>query len=257
MPPRLGHGRVTPPDDGQHWSVQPLRTAPDAPPTPASDGRSWPRRAGRVLLAGLLAYVLLWALGNGGILAASLASRALDEGAAAPESIPGIPHLRQVDDQLWRGGAPSTGSYEALAAAGVSTVVDLRAGDHVDRAAQAARDAGLRVERVPLEDGRAPTAQEVDGLLDIIEGSDGPVFIHCNAGVGRTGSMTASYLVATGQEQARSALRRSLSVGPPSLEQVAYMALLEPGEAPDAVPTPVVALSRAIDAPRHVWGALT
>lgn len=209
------------------------------------------------MLTGLLAYLLLWAVGNGGILAASLASRALGGSAAPAESIPGIPHLRQVDDRLWRGGAPSMGSYEALAAAGVSTVVDLRAGDHVDRAAQAARRAGLRVERVPLSDGRAPTAEEVDGLLDIIADSDGPVFIHCNAGVGRTGSMTASYLVATGQEQARSALRGSLSVGPPSLEQVVYMALLEPGEAPDAVPGLVVAVSRAIDAPRHWWSALT
>jgi protein tyrosine phosphatase (PTP) superfamily phosphohydrolase (DUF442 family) len=209
------------------------------------------------VLIGLLAYVLLWGLGNGGILAASLASRALGGSAATPESIPGIPHLRRVDDRLWRGGAPSMSSYEALAAAGVTTVVDLRAGDHVDRAAQAARDAGMRVERVPLADGRAPTAEEVDGLLDIIAGSDGPVFIHCNAGVGRTGSMTASYLVASGQDQARSALLRSLSVGPPSLEQVVYMALLEPGEAPDAVPGPVVAVSRAIDAPRHWWGALT
>jgi protein tyrosine phosphatase (PTP) superfamily phosphohydrolase (DUF442 family) len=204
----------------------------------------------------VLAYVLAWTLGNGGILAASMGARVLGGSGTAPESIPGIPHFRQVDDRVWRGGAPSGESYAALAEAGAATVVDLRAGDHTEHGAQAARAAGMAFERVPLHDGRAPTAAEVEHLLAVIAASEGPVFLHCNAGVGRTGSMTASYLVATGQEGGTAALRRSLAIGPPSLEQVAYMAQLRPGEEPDAVPDAVVAMSRAIDAPRHVWHVL-
>ncbi|WP_406215152.1 hypothetical protein [Streptomyces canus] len=44
------------------------------------------------------------------------------------------------------------------------------------------------------------------------------MFVHCGAGVGRTGTMAAAYLVKTGEQS--SAVRRNLAVGPPSIEQI-------------------------------------
>ena len=43
-------------------------------------------------------------------------------------AIPGVGHLAVVDAKVWRGAAPSSiEAYQALAAAGVTTIVDLRA----------------------------------------------------------------------------------------------------------------------------------
>ena len=212
-------------------------------------------RVTKVALALLAAYGVAWVLGNGGIAAASWTSRALGNGGSAPAEVAGVPHFQAVDSHLWRGGRPSPEGYRGLAAAGVQTVIDLRAGDHVERSARAAERAGLTVIRVPLEDGSSPTADDVRRFVDLVRSSPGPVFVHCNAGVGRTGSMVASYLVSTGQEKAGSALLRSLAVGPPSLEQVTYMARLD-RTGPDGVPGAVVAVSRMLDAPRHFWNSV-
>jgi hypothetical protein len=77
-------------------------------------------------------------------------------------------------------------------------------------------------------------------------------FLHCGAGVGRTGALAASYLVRTGQAGPAEALRRNLAVGPPSLEQIAFAATLD-GESVQRPPAPVVAVSRVLDAPRRLW----
>ena len=81
--------------------------------------------------------------------------------------------------------------------------------------------------------------------------SPGKVFVHCGAGVGRTGSMVASYLVATGKASPREALEKNLAVGPPSLEQVSYVARLD-GDFDRPNPG-LVAVSRFLDAPRRIW----
>jgi hypothetical protein len=47
------------------------------------------------------------------------------------------------------------------------------------------------------------------------------------------------------------ALRSNLSVGPPSLEQIAFVA--DDGERPDMV---ITALSRILDGPRRLWSRL-
>ena len=76
--------------------------------------------------------------------------------------------------------------------------------------------------------------------------------MHCGAGVGRTGTMAAAYLVTTGRTSGEEAVERNLSVGPPSIEQLTFSARLGRDEVrrPGA---PVVALSRALDAPRRLW----
>jgi protein tyrosine phosphatase (PTP) superfamily phosphohydrolase (DUF442 family) len=196
------------------------------------------------LLVGFAAFVVL---GNIFIIGASVvAQQVFDTGRV--EGVSGIDNLRAVDGKLWRGAHPSRVGHESLAAAGVTTIVDLRA-EH-DAAAQDEfiESLGMKVVHIPIRDGQSPTASDVDRLVDVVQNSDGPVFVHCGAGVGRAGAMAAGYLGATGEAGPLEALVRNLSVGPPSLEQIVFAGT--GGTEPDPV---VKTLSRTLDAPRRIW----
>lgn len=197
---------------------------------------------------GLVAFL---ALGNLAIFTAMVWAKttAPEQNVTAPA---GVMNFQVVDDKVWRGSHPKSETFEDLAARGVTTIVDLRAEEWVEADDKMLRRVGLTRFNIPLRDGQVPTEAQVHHFLEIIEHAPGKVYVHCMAGVGRTGAMVAAYLVATGQEDPAGALRRNLSVGPPSLEQLAFVAELSPTEAdrPNAV---VTGLSRVLDAPRRIW----
>jgi protein-tyrosine phosphatase len=207
------------------------------------------RSVRRMVLNALAALVVFLVVGNLVILAAMTWARQTTE---APAGVPaGVRNYRAVDETLVRGAAPSSTALRSLAAAGVTTVVDLRAERelHVNEALLA--ELGLTRVHLPIRDGQTPTAEQVDTFLRTVEASAGKVFVHCGAGVGRTGSMVAAYLVSTGKAAPTEALRRNLSVGPPSLEQITYAARLDGSL--DRPHASVTAVSRVLDAPRRLW----
>jgi protein-tyrosine phosphatase len=189
--------------------------------------------------------------GNLAILGATAWARGA-VGGPVVEAPEGIRNFAVVDSDVWRGAAPSRQGYASLAARGVTTVVDLRAEEnlHVDEDALA--DLGLQLVRIPIRDGQVPSAGEVARFLKAQRRSEGITFVHCGAGVGRTGAMAGSYLVATGQATSKEALQRNLAVGPPSLEQVAFVSALD-GSDVDRPAGALVAVSRVLDAPRRLW----
>ncbi|REE94857.1 protein-tyrosine phosphatase family protein [Thermomonospora umbrina] len=200
-------------------------------------------------------YALAWVTVSGSILGMSAVAR-VDDSLGHRTPLPGVGNFARVDDRVLRGAAPSAEGYRRLAGLGVVTVVDLRAErPSAARAALPGR-AGLAVVGLPIRDGQPPSAGQVDRFMTVVHRARGRVFVHCGAGVGRTGSMAAAYLVRTGQADARTATRRSLAVGPPSLEQVAFMRRLN-GDRVRRPPAPVVALSRLADSPRRFWSRLT
>ncbi|MEO6121911.1 MAG: dual specificity protein phosphatase family protein [Acidimicrobiales bacterium] len=206
-------------------------------------------RVTAILRRGLIVAAAFFLLPNLAVLGAHLlAQRGGSNGAF---DIP-VRNFAEVDDRLWRGAAPDADGYRALAAAGVQTVVDLRAEENLHIDNPLLRSLGITRVALPMRDGQAPTRQQVDRFLDIVQDSPGRVFVHCGAGVGRTGTMAAAYLVKSGQAGPVDALRRNLSIGPPSLEQMAFSAGLDDGAVrPPA--TMLVALSRTLDAPRRLW----
>ena len=199
--------------------------------------------------------MLFMVLGNLTIIVPSLVLQQF-AGPAAPAAaadVHDVDNLAAVDAKVWRGAAPSSvGGYRSLAAAGVTTIVDLRAepGLGVDTAALAADR--VRYVPLPISDGQTPTPTQIARFVQIVKDSPGTVFLHCGAGVGRTGSMAAAYLVATGQASGIGATMRNLSVGPPSLEQIAFSVRLA-GDRAEHANFAVVALSRLLDAPRRLW----
>ena len=206
---------------------------------------------GSLFLKGLGAAVAFLVIGNLAILAASVWARETTP-ASTPVTISGIDNLRAVDDRLWRGAAPTTEGYRNLAQAGVTTVVDLRAEDGLEGDVDTVQEMGMKMVRIPMRDGQVPTSEEVDAFLAATQESDGRVFVHCGAGVGRTGAMVGVYQVHQGELSGASALRGNLAVGPPSLEQIAFVAKMD-DRSPEKPGALVTAVSRVLDAPRRIW----
>lgn len=173
---------------------------------------------------------------------------------AQPELPPRLPivNFAEVDDRLWRGAAPTEVGLEALAVEGVATVVDLRAEKGIETHDALRNRLGIDRVHLPLRDGQAPTRPQVESFLTVVERSPGRVFVHCGAGVGRTGTMAAAYLVATEQATWAEAVEWNLSIGPPSVEQLAFTAMLTGREVRGPSPA-VMAYSRAVDGPRRSW----
>lgn len=202
------------------------------------------------LIGALVAVVVL---GNLVIMGASWFARATTK---TPQAAPveGVDNLQAVDDRVWRGAAPTATGYRGLAEAGVTTVVDLRAEDGVEDAGHDVQALGMRYVHLPIRDGQVPKADQVAAFLKTVNEAPGRVFVHCGAGVGRTGAMAGAYLVARG-EGSTASLRQNLAVGPPSLEQIAYVGSLD-REGPERPSAVITAASRLLDFPRRAWHVL-
>jgi protein tyrosine phosphatase (PTP) superfamily phosphohydrolase (DUF442 family) len=206
--------------------------------------------ARRVVTRVLLLAVGVLVVGNVAILGLSLVARATTPSRSI--EVAGVDNAAVIDERVWRGGSPTAQGYRNLVAQGVSTVVDLRSDSERGVSVEVLGELPVDLVRLPIRDGQLPTEDEIAAFIDTVESADGIVFVHCGAGVGRTGAMAAAYLAAVDGVGGREAVRRNLAIGPPSLEQIAFA--LSGAEHP---PSPVTALSRVLDAPRRIWHNIT
>lgn len=85
-----------------------------------------------------------------------------------------------------------------------------------------ANEAGMMVVNVPVPDMEPPTERQLDHLLDTIRKANASqmgVAVHCGAGLGRTGTVLAAYLVAHGLSP-REAVAKVRDLRPGSIETV-------------------------------------
>jgi tyrosine-protein phosphatase SIW14 len=126
-----------------------------------------------------------------------------------------LPNFQRVDEGLYRGAQPLAGGMERLAALGVRTVVNLRRDDERARAeGREAEAAGLRYFNIPLDPYRRPGDAVIDRVLSVIDDPAAqPVFVHCQRGSDRTGTVVALYRIRRQHWNASDALREAESHG--------------------------------------------
>ena len=174
----------------------------------------------------------------------------LTAGDPRSDEVGGVANFRMADEKVWFGGQPEEEAYAELARQGVTTIVDLRTGaDDDERQADPdeLRTLGVDYRSIPVPDGHAPARADVRALLDVIDGAPGVVFVHCGGGVGRSTTMQAAYLAASGQEPGVGEL---LAVGPMTAEQAWVVAAGRAGS-PGSSNVVVRRVSEALDAPRR------
>jgi tyrosine-protein phosphatase SIW14 len=130
--------------------------------------------------------------------AAFMLLAAVAAGAGSQESQEKVlPNFHQVNEHLYRGAQPLSGGMRLLAAQGIKTIINLRGEDEGTRAESTdAREAGLRYFNVPMNGLSRPTDEQVERVLALINDSQNwPVFVHCNHGKDRTGTIIACYRI--------------------------------------------------------------
>lgn len=108
-----------------------------------------------------------------------------------------LPNFHKVSDRLYRGAQPLGGFAKKLSEVGVKTIINLRGVDEVSRGEQQeAEAAGLRYFNVSMPGLSAPSDEQVNQVMTIIDSPDNqPVFIHCKRGSDRTGTISAVYRI--------------------------------------------------------------
>jgi protein tyrosine phosphatase (PTP) superfamily phosphohydrolase (DUF442 family) len=111
---------------------------------------------------------------------------------ARPVILPGITNCYQVTTNLYRGAQPTAEGMAQLKAMGIKTVINLRS-FHSDKDEVAGT--GLKSIRFETKPWHAEEEDVVGFLKAVTDTNNLPVFVHCQRGADRTGTMCAMYRI--------------------------------------------------------------
>lgn len=131
--------------------------------------------------------------------------------AVAPaESIPALPNFYQVTPNLYRGAQPTAEGMRRLEAMGVKTVLSLRAFNDDESLLPGTTLAHPRIRFKTWH----PEDEDVVRFLRIVtDPKNAPVFVHCQHGSDRTGTMIAIYRIAVQGWDKEEAIREMVDGG--------------------------------------------
>src|SRR5215204_4136804 len=112
-----------------------------------------------------------------------------------PQTFPNvnIKNFGQMDERFYRGAQPLEGDYQTLKDIGVNTVIDLR-NDPTAYEKAAVEALGMKYVNIPMSGWKSPQQKDVDAFLELVNNSEtGKFYVHCKAGIHRTGVVGAAY----------------------------------------------------------------
>lgn len=127
-----------------------------------------------------------------------------------------LPNFHKVDDQVYRGGQPTSEGFKSLADLGIKTVVDLRLiGEHSQAdERKIVTGLGMRYVSIPMHGMATPKDDQVAAVQALFnDTSSGPVFVHCKRGADRTGAVVAVYRISHDRWDNQRALSEAKSNG--------------------------------------------
>ena len=128
--------------------------------------------------------------------------------------VEGIANFDEVNHHLYRGAQPNRHGLQYLHKLGVRTVINLRAKDDAWVAeADEAGVLGMAYVNVPMSAFLRPRMETVATVLSIIEKSPSPVFVHCQYGCDRTGTIIACYRIKQEGWKSSKALKEARTFG--------------------------------------------
>ena len=146
-----------------------------------------------------------------------------------PDVLAGMPMpFIQPERRMNSGGALNAYDDELpdLYSAGVRAVVSLL---NIPSDGAVYESAGFAFLCLPVPDGGAPSMEQAAEFVRFVEQhrmANRPVAVHCEAGLGRTGTMLATYLISRG-ESAEAAIRRIRTVEKVAVETPRQIQFLE------------------------------
>ena len=146
-----------------------------------------------------------------------------------PRALAGMPMPFIHPERRLNSGGPLTAYDDELPqlySAGVRAVVSLL---NIPTDAAVYESAGIAFLCLPVPDGGAPTMEQALEFVRFVNEQrkiQRPVAVHCEAGLGRTGTMLAVYLIAQGQSAAR-AIRQIREVEKVAVETPRQIQFLE------------------------------
>jgi protein tyrosine/serine phosphatase len=113
----------------------------------------------------------------------------------SPSSFPNVKirNFGQMDERFYRGAQPMPDDFQALKDLGIKTVIDLR-NDPTEYEKAAVEALGMRYVNIPMSGWKSPKDHQLEAFMKLANDPEtGAFFVHCKAGIHRTGVAGAVY----------------------------------------------------------------